>query len=371
LTHCLDRPKSNVRRTPLIDALSLSRVRRPFNDRMSTMNPIDTVSHRVMIVAGIIMYVLGSIGNILNIWVFAIWSRPSERPHKHWRSVRTSNSSLYLLASSISNLIVIVYPLLTRIMFDGYQYRVTHNNVFILCKLRFYVLHTCDLISLTCICMATFDRYLISSRKVRLRKLSTRRQRTKLIIVFIVLVVGLHGLPLAGFYDISSSGQCAILSRVYLFYYLYVFQIILHGVVPIVFLSTFGILTFQQLNDVASQQRRRHHGRVSSGKQLTRMLLLMSTAIILSSIPYSIEQCLNVLFIDADRSESPRYFLYHVVSHVLYYTNPVSSFYIYYISTPNFRAQIQKILLCRHHVQYVVYYRVKTVTSSQSTTVTM
>ena len=49
------------------------------------------------------------------------------------------------------------------------------------------------------------------------------------------------------------------------------------------------------------------------------------------------------------------------------YTNPVSSFYVYYISTPNFRLQIQKILFCRDHVHYVVYYQVKTVTASQST----
>ncbi|CAF1485313.1 unnamed protein product [Adineta steineri] len=149
------------------------------------MNKIDIISNQLMIYAGIIMYLFGSIGNILNIWVFTIWSRSPKRSQKHYRHSQTSNSSLYLLASSVANLFVIIYPLLTRIMFDGYHYRVTDKNVFILCKLRFYVLHTFDLISLICICMATFDRYLVSSRKVRLRKLSTRRQRTKLIIVFI------------------------------------------------------------------------------------------------------------------------------------------------------------------------------------------
>ena len=322
------------------------------------------------------MYIFGSIGNILNIWVFVIWSRPPRRSHKHNRSNHTSNSSLYLLVSSISNLIVILYPLLTRIMFDGYQYRVTTNNIFILCKLRFYILHTCDSISLICICMATFDRYLISSRKVRLRKLSTRRQQTKLIILFIVFLIGLHALPIAIFFEISSTGQCTILSPVYLYYYLYTFQIFLHGIFPIVFLSIFGFLTFRQLKNLTNQtgQQQNYHHRhryrtSNSGKQLTRMLLLISMAIILSCIPYSIEQCITVMFLNDDRLKSSKFFLYHVISHILYYTNPVSSFYIYYISTPNFRIQLQRILFCRNRVQYVVYYRVKTVASSQSTSV--
>jgi hypothetical protein len=95
----------------------------------------------------------------------------------------------------------------------------------------------------------------------------------------------------------------------------------------------------------------------------------MSLAIILSSIPYCIEQCLNVMFIEDDRLKSSYFFLYHVISHILYYTNPVSSFYIYYISTPNFRIQVKKIIFCRNHVHYVVYYKVTRVNSSQSTSV--
>ena len=333
------------------------------------MAPINNISYQLMIFAGVVMYVFGSIGNILNMWVLIIWSRPPRRSTKHSRSSRTSNSLLYLLASSIATLLVIVYPLLTRIMFDGYQYRVTRKNLFILCQLRFYILHTCDLISLTCICMAIFDRYLISSRHVRLRKLSTRRKRTKLIIIALVLLICLHGVPTAVFYDISPTGQYAILSGVYLKYYRYAFQIFLHGIFPIVFLSTFGILTYRQLKE--SGEPRHPRRRVSSGKQLTRMLLLISTAIILSSIPYSIEQFIHVFVPNDDRLESLQFFLYHVISHILYYTNPVSSFYVYYIATPNFRLQIQKILFCREHVHYVVYYQVKTVTSSQSTSVNM
>jgi hypothetical protein len=177
-----------------------------------------------------------------------------------------------------------------------------------------------------------------------------------------------HSIPIIIYYDVSNIGQCAILSTIYLYYYLYVIQIFFHGLIPIIFLSIFGLLTFEQLKKIERRhRRRRRHGGISSEKQLSRMLLLMSIAIILSSIPYCLEQFLNVLFIRDERLKSSYFYLFHVITHILYYTNPVSSFYVYYISTPNFRILVQKIILCRRHVRYVVYYEVKTVTSSQST----
>src|SRR5271167_2546908 len=109
------------------------------------MNEIDIISHKLMIFAGIIMYVFGSIGNILNICVFTIWSRSKKPSNKYSHYSCRSNSSLYLLASSISNLIVILYPLFTRIMLDGYNYDINESNVIILCKFRYYILHTFDL----------------------------------------------------------------------------------------------------------------------------------------------------------------------------------------------------------------------------------
>ena len=73
-----------------------------------------------------------------------------------------------------------------------------------------------------------------------------------------------------------------ILSPIYLYYYLCIIQICFHGLIPIIFLSIFGILTFHQLKKIERRHRHRHHrhGGVSSEKQLSRMLLLMSMAII-------------------------------------------------------------------------------------------
>ncbi|CAF3151593.1 unnamed protein product [Rotaria sp. Silwood2] len=320
------------------------------------MTEVEHISRRLMIFAGILMYVFGSVGNILNICVFTKWCRLTKKS-KYSHCCRTSNSSLYLLSSSISNLIVIIYPLLTRILLDGYEYHIKESNALLICKLRYYILNTFDLTSLTCVCLATFDRYLISSREVRLRKLITTKKQAKSIILLVICLFGLHAIPIIKYYGVSTEGICIIESNIYLYYYLYTFQIFLHGIIPIIFLSVFGLLTLKQLKIIS--RRKNHYGMINSDKQLSRMLLLLSLAIILSSIPYCIEQCYYVLFNGNNRNQKSYFFLYHVLCSVLFYTNPVSSFYIYYISTRSFRRQVHEILFPRRNLDYAVFYQIK------------
>ena len=111
------------------------------------MKLIEHIAEIFMIVAGILVYIFGLIGNALNIYVFAVWCRSSRRPNCIHRNNYTSNSAFYLLVSSCANFIQIVYPVLTRILFDGFQLPKTKSNQLITCQLRYYVLHTSDLTS--------------------------------------------------------------------------------------------------------------------------------------------------------------------------------------------------------------------------------
>jgi hypothetical protein len=322
------------------------------------MDSVDLLAHKLMIVVGISMFVLGSIGNLVNICVFTSWSRV-HRPGAHSSTTdRSSHCPLYLLVSSWANLILIVYPLLTRIMFDGYDYVLTSSNALLLCKLRYFVLHTCDLISLACICLATLDRYIISSRNVRLRSLNTTRRQSIVLLVLLIVAIGLHNSPVIVHYVVSSNGLCTIVSSAYAYYYLCVFQIVLHSLMPMLFLSVFGTLTFRHLKAIGQQT---HGGQRHGDKQLSRMLVLMSIAIVLSSIPYCVEQFFYIIIYHSiDPHRSSYVFLYHVVTEVLFYMNSVSSFYIYYIATPSFRTRTQNLLQSRVRRRLRVHNRVHT-----------
>ncbi|CAF1153101.1 unnamed protein product [Rotaria sordida] len=327
------------------------------------MGQFEYIARQLMIVAGVIMIVFGLFGNILNILVFTNWSRSRTTRNNQLKKIQTSNSPLYLLTSSIANFTVIAYAVTTRILFDGYQYPVTQNNMVFLCKLRFYCLHTFDTISWVCLCMAMFDRYLVSSREVRLRQLSRTRQETKIIILFIICLIGLHSIPIANYYDVSKFGQCIIYSTSYLYYYRYTFQIFLHGIIPIIIFSILGFLTFTQLKMIRNIQNINKN--INVDKQLSRMFLLMSITIVLSSIPYTVENIYYLIFADSSQQQTSYVFFFHILSSILFYTNAVWSFYVYYISTPNFRMQVQKIIFCKKDLNRFMNNQIHTITTLQ------
>jgi hypothetical protein len=104
------------------------------------MDIFQVIAYKLIIILGILVYIFILIGNLLNICVFIKWSHPRNNAnHIHNNNVRTSNSPLYLLVSSCANFIEIVYPVLTCIIFDGFQHPKTEDNVFV-------TLHTSDLI---------------------------------------------------------------------------------------------------------------------------------------------------------------------------------------------------------------------------------
>jgi hypothetical protein len=115
------------------------------------MVSLNDLAHQFMIIFGIILLTIGCIGNIFNMLVFGSWIRSSSR---RGSPARASNGPLYLFTASASNLAVISYPLIVRIIFDGYGDPVTNGNALFVCKLRFFTLQTAHLISIFCTCLA-------------------------------------------------------------------------------------------------------------------------------------------------------------------------------------------------------------------------
>jgi hypothetical protein len=308
------------------------------------MNDIDGIAYKLMIIVGMIMYIFGLIGNLLNIYVFTKWSRLRRRTNEQNDNLQTNNSSLYFLTSSWSNLFLILYPLLTCIIFDGFQYPKSKINKYFSCKFHYYILHTLDLISLTCICLSTIDRYLITSRKVHLRQMSPTKKRTKQILLFFICLYILHNIPIIIYYDTSIIGRCIIYSKLYSYYHIWTFQIFLHGLVPVSILCIFGILTHKQLK-INSQRN------FKSDKQLFRMVFLLCIVILFSSIPSFIQNIYFVLFINNDQQQTSYTLLFYSISTILFYLHPVLSFSIIYISTSNFRQEIRKLVLWNNHLR--------------------
>ena len=79
---------------------------------------------------------------------------------------------------------------------------------------------------------------------------------TKKIIFWFTLLLALHSIPLLVYWEITNKGICFILDPIYSNYFIFSFQIILHGIIPITFLSIFGVLIYTQLKTI---QKKANH----------------------------------------------------------------------------------------------------------------
>ncbi|CAF3388252.1 unnamed protein product [Rotaria sp. Silwood1] len=188
----------------------------------------------------IFIFLFGTIGNILNILVL------SQRP------LRTNSCSLFFLISSIANLIAIVSGLTTR-MLSGWTLDLT-NTISLLCKLRAFALFVSRNIASWLIMLAAIDRWLISSRNVRRRELSTLKNAYRGIMITIIFSIILYSpvfycheanLINAPLKCYSQTIPCRLLNDLS-----YACLTILF---PMIFMLIFGLMTIHNINKVKNR----------------------------------------------------------------------------------------------------------------------
>lgn len=115
---------------------------------------------------GLGIFILGTIGNLINVISFA-----------RLESLKTLASSLFLLVSFFGSQIVLTFGLLTRVIrgFSGVD--PVYTSI-ILCKIRWWIRTTGGAVSLTCVCLAAIDRYFFSCHDIhRHRWITVKRAR--------------------------------------------------------------------------------------------------------------------------------------------------------------------------------------------------
>ncbi|CAF3980522.1 unnamed protein product, partial [Rotaria sp. Silwood1] len=120
------------------------------------MSSTNTIISSITIYVGIPIFLSGTLGNILNVRLL-------------WRT-RYNPCAFIFLVSSLINCIVLFYGLFTRILGIGFHLDWSITNR-IWCKTRATLTQSSFLISLTCICLASIDRFFASCRQEKYRKL--------------------------------------------------------------------------------------------------------------------------------------------------------------------------------------------------------
>ncbi|UJR18175.1 hypothetical protein I4U23_005075 [Adineta vaga] len=141
----------------------------------STENYINNLSIQMNRYFSIIIFLFGTIGNLLNICVL------------YQRTFRSNSCAILFLFSSFANLIAILSGLISR-TFSGWIVDLTNTDRS-LCKLRAFILNVARPIAFWLILLATIDRWLLSNPNVYYRQMSTLKNAKRNMIIITILSI--------------------------------------------------------------------------------------------------------------------------------------------------------------------------------------
>jgi hypothetical protein len=283
----------------------------------------------------------GTFGNVLNLIVFTR------------RTLRSNPCSMYFLAGSINNLFATYVVILTRYLSVSWNLDIsTRNTVF--CKLRLLFVYVSLNLVLWFAILASADRFFSSSRSVRLRQLSSLKV-ARINIVFntiFMYLIYVHVL-IFGRSGTASSPGCSFYGDTYNIFFNFFFLVVAN-VLPLGLMCVFGVLLIVNVrsirnravpqNDDARTERMR-----TNDRQLLKMLSfqLLITALLIT--PYATLSVYNVIsstILKQTRSQvgAAVYNLIATISRLLSYSNAIVGFYIYTLSGPKFRVEVQRCI---------------------------
>ncbi len=287
---------------------------------------VDLEITRVVLISFIFF---GTIGNILSLLIF---TRPI---------LLRSSCTLYLIADSINNILVIYTSLFTRLLANGYNDNISlvSNS---LCKLRIYLSTTLLALSPYFFTLACFDRYCSSSRSATRRSWSNKKVAKRLIIAAIILafVVYVH---MAIFYVLNPAGTgCYAQSNAYNIFYK-VFYLIVYCILPP---SCMGLLCVLTLNHVRGQARRIQPGFGTGNeslrrmdRQMVRMLFSQVLTQLLCVLPHAILSLLALCI----NTNTTLYSFFSDIFILPLYVSYTTSFYVFTLSSRVYRQELMKI----------------------------
>ncbi|CAF1382815.1 unnamed protein product [Didymodactylos carnosus] len=291
----------------------------------------------------IIHLVLGNTGNILNCVVFL------QKP------LRKNSCSKYFLASSVVNIFILNFGILTNLYSINYRNPLSYS--FIYCKLRTYILHSLLMLSRTYIVLACIDRFALCSPHAKRRQFSRPHVADLLIPLTAIIwfIIPIH-IPI---FIIFEQQKCVMLGLYYIFFSIY--ALIFAGTAPPILMITFSLLAYQNIRRIRNRiqpdvgvSRVRIKNR---DHQLMSMLFVEVVVYILSTVLYPLNTIYSALTLYDSRKNAERLsienFLTFLTGAFLLYINNSSTFYIYCITSKTFRQELKKVCI-NHCLKYIL-----------------
>ncbi|CAF4230811.1 unnamed protein product [Adineta steineri] len=204
---------------------------------------------------GPFILIIGIVGDGINIIVFS-----------SIRSYRTNPCTFYFLVAAVFNFLYIAICLSSRIAMNGFGYDLTRISIS-WCKIRWFIVYTFGLSTLTFSSLATIDQYFVTSQSAYLRRLSNIKWAHRITII-VIIIWCLHNILLLLFYSIPSGTMACTITNSIFAAYIPPFYLIFVCTLPVIIMALFGYLSYRniQLTRVLSEQQ--------ADRQLVKMTLI-------------------------------------------------------------------------------------------------
>jgi hypothetical protein len=237
----------------------------------STIEMILSFSQQYTISTSLIIFILGLIGNSLNIFVFT-----------KIKDFQNNQCVFYLLVESFIDLGVLIFNSVLRILTFLYGCDLS-SYITIWCKLKTIIGQTFLLSLFSVICFAAFDQFLSTSYSVYLRQRNTLETSRYLIIIAICFSLA-HSIIPAAFFYVKPPVDCVPFHPIVIKYYSYFFYPVLCGFLPIFISGSFSILAYRNVHRIVRRQLPIVRRRLD--RQLTTFVLTRVAFLILFSTPF-------------------------------------------------------------------------------------
>ncbi|UJR20133.1 hypothetical protein I4U23_023265 [Adineta vaga] len=282
-----------------------------------------------------LLLIFGTGGNMINCGVFL------------QKNLRSNSCSIYIIASSISHTILLIWAMSTNLYSfrnkDPLTYLITY------CKIRPYLISFLFMISRTYIVMACIDRYALCSPYVHIRAFSRIQIAFRLIpiVILVWLFLPIHLL----IFNTIEQDRCIMPGLYSILYAVYV--VLCGGILPPFSMITFGLLAYRNLHLMrqrilpvnADERRQIRIKRIDY--QIMKMLFVEVVIYCVSTLPFSISTvyaAVTVNVIKSTEQAAVDNFLAFLAGSVLQYVNASTAMYSNLLTSAAFRHELEKLI---------------------------
>jgi hypothetical protein len=296
------------------------------------------------IIVGLLIFVIGIAGNCLNVYVF---TRPV---------YRQATAVRYLLSGSIASCIQLINTLFFRILSDGFHVIIGRGNTQY-CQSRNSIAWIASLCAISYPCWASFDQFILTSRNPNIRlQWNSKRFVHRAIFATAIFWLIIY-LPLC-ITTQAFDTNCISTNRIIGLVYAYGFIPFGFFALPISLMVYFNTGIVKNLRDVPVAIVSNVNKRMV--KQVHQMLVPQLVILIISGLPF-VSQNLYATVTAYTVKSQDRLAIENLIGHItrlLFYLNYISSFYIYMLTSSEFRRIVSRLFhrenIPSHHATVAV-----------------